>query len=48
MAKTDEIEKTLKRIADGIDEFIRFVKFAATGGMVLTAIYFVLKIVGVF
>lgn len=42
---SQEDRKILIRIADSLDAFIKFIKFAATGGMVLTAIYFILRII---
>ena len=40
--------ETQRHIAEQLEQFVTFVKKAAIGGMGLTVVYFMLKIVGVF
>ena len=37
-----------RSIAEQLERFNNFIKYASVGGMGLTAVYFMLKIVGVF
>jgi len=37
-----------RAIAEQLERFNNFIKYASVGGMGLTAVYFMLKIVGVF
>ena len=50
--KFDDLElaklETYRKIAEQLERFNKFVKYASVGGMCFTAVYFGLKIVGVF
>jgi len=41
-------KEPLERMADSLEQFVGFIKIASVGGMILTACYFILKIVRVF